>query len=205
MFVFLLVVGRLACPFWVRLWSGLLARCSRFVSRLFAPLVPFVCLWFRVPRFALWLAAVGRLWLVLACWPVMLSFLPLVSCVGALLSVITPSGCARWVSKEKKMNMKTNVFPHVHRVRVARIIAQKEDNARRMMAAFGRPMGARVPNSSLPHSLLEVLTHKDFLSMLYRNDLNGLNLDPCPRCRYRDICDPTECGMNDSNLIEGYE
>lgn len=96
--------------------------------------------------------------------------------------------------------MKTNVLPQVHRVRVARIIAQKEDNARRMMAAFGRPMGARVSNPSLPHSLLEVITHKDFLSMLYRNDLNGLNLDPCPRCRYRDICDPTECGMNDSNF-----
>lgn len=86
-----------------------------------------------------------------------------------------------------------------------RITARKTENARQMMLAFGRPFGSSVPSNAQVHTRLEVMTHEDFIAALKRHDLDCLNLDPCPKCRYRGICDPTDCAMNDSNLIEGYE
>ncbi len=77
---------------------------------------------------------------------------------------------------------------------------RKADNARQLMLAFGRPFGSSAPSRAQVNSRLEVMTHEDFVAALKRNDLDCLNLDPCPRCRYRGICDPTECAMNDANL-----
>lgn len=75
-----------------------------------------------------------------------------------------------------------------NRVRGAQIAARKVERARGLMAAFGRPLAA-----------LEVMTHNEFVAALHRQDLDGLMLDPCKRCRYRGICDSDECAMH------GYE
>lgn len=69
-------------------------------------------------------------------------------------------------------------------VRGAQIAARKVEHARGLMAAFGRPMAA-----------LEVMTHEDFVAAVKRNDLDGLYIDPCRRCRNRGICDSAECAM----------
>ena len=81
-----------------------------------------------------------------------------------------------------------------------RIAARKAENARQMMLAFGRPFGSSAPAKAQAHTRLEVMTHEEFVAALKRQDLDCLNLDPCPRCRYRGICDPTDCAMNDANL-----
>lgn len=81
-----------------------------------------------------------------------------------------------------------------------RIAARKAENARQMMLAFGRPFGSQIQSRPQVSTRLEVMTHEDFIAALKRHDLDCLNLDPCPKCRYRGICDPTECAMNDANL-----
>lgn len=81
-----------------------------------------------------------------------------------------------------------------------RIAARKAENARQMMLAFGRPFGSQIQSKPQVSTRLEVMTHEDFVAALKRHDLDCLNLDPCPKCRYRGICDPTDCAMNDANL-----
>lgn len=81
-----------------------------------------------------------------------------------------------------------------------RIAARKADNARQLMLAFGRPFGSSTPSRAQVNSRLEIMTHEDFIAAIKRSDLDGLYLDPCPKCRYRGICDPTDCAMNDANL-----
>ncbi len=86
------------------------------------------------------------------------------------------------------------------KARGAQIAARKADDARQLMLAFGRPFGSSAPAKAQAHTRLEVMTHEEFVAALKRQDLDCLYLDPCPRCRYRGICDPTDCAMNDANL-----
>lgn len=44
----------------------------------------------------------------------------------------------------------------------------------------------------------EVLTESEYQEMVQRADIADavVSFDPCPNCRYRDMCDPDGCGMH---------
>ncbi len=48
----------------------------------------------------------------------------------------------------------------------------------------------------------EVLTESEYQEMVQRADIADavVSLDPCPNCRYRDMCDPDGCGMHGFRL-----